>query len=127
MQTQSLLSILIGGIAFETPPSVLALPVSEPATVFTLYANRAQAFEPPAANPQTYRLIFNQSVRGLSRGAPVEFRGIRIGQVMDIAAEIDANAPVFGSSDNPVGPPATWRKVFRPAARAWIWSRCEGK
>jgi paraquat-inducible protein B len=89
VQTQSLLSILIGGIAFETAASDPILPAAEENTVFTLFANRAQAFNPPPRNPQTYVLIFKGSVRGLSAGAPVEFRGIPIGEVADVRAQID--------------------------------------
>jgi len=89
MQTQSLLSILIGGIAFETPANGPVLAAAEANTVFTLYGNRAQAFEPPARNPQTFELIFNESVRGLTPGAPVELRGIKIGEVADIRAQFD--------------------------------------
>ncbi len=89
VHTQSLLSILVGGIAFETPASEVVLPAAEENTTFTLFADRAQAFEPPPRNPQTYQLIFNESVRGLAPGAPVEFRGIRIGEVTEIHAQID--------------------------------------
>jgi len=90
MQTQSVLSILIGGIAFETSPSsVLVLPPADENATFTLYGNRAEAFNPPPRNPQTYQLIFKDSVRGLVPGAPVEFRGIPIGEVTDISAQID--------------------------------------
>ncbi len=89
VQTQSVLSILIGGIAFETAPAVLVMPPSEENAVFTLYSNRAEAFNPPPRNPQTYVLIFKDSVRGLSPGAPVEFRGIPIGEVIDVRAQID--------------------------------------
>jgi paraquat-inducible protein B len=104
VQTQSVLSILIGGIAFETAATALVLPPSEENAVFTLYDNRTQAFNPPPRNPQTYQLIFKDSVRGLAPGAPVEFRGIPIGEVTDISAQIDVktfefSAPVTISLD----------------------------
>src|SRR5579862_634428 len=89
VQTQSFLSILIGGIAFETSSTDQVLPAAEENAVFTLFANRAQAFNPPPRSPQTYQLVFKESVRGLTVGAPVEFRGIPIGEVADIRAQID--------------------------------------
>ncbi|HVA76318.1 MAG TPA: MlaD family protein [Candidatus Binataceae bacterium] len=95
VQTQSVLSILIGGIAFETAASDPVMPPAEENTVFTLYANRSQAFNPPPRNPQTYQLIFKDSVRGLAPGAPVEFRGIPVGEVADVRAQIDVKTLAF--------------------------------
>ncbi len=89
VQTQSLLSVLIGGIAFEAPASGAVQPAAEANTLFILFSDRAEAFRPAARSPQTYRLIFKDSVRGLTPGAPVEFRGIPIGEVADIRAQID--------------------------------------
>src|SRR5579863_3358051 len=89
VQTQSVLSILIGGIAFETSPNDPILPPAEANTIFTLFKDRAEAFNPPPRSPQTYQLIFNDSVRGLAPGAPVEFRGIPVGEVGEIRAQID--------------------------------------
>jgi paraquat-inducible protein B len=97
VQTESLLSILIGGIAFETPAGGRVMPAADENAVFTLYENRAQAFEPPLRNPQTYELIFNESVRGLVPGAPVELRGIKVGEVVDIRAQIDARTFKFST------------------------------
>jgi paraquat-inducible protein B len=89
VQTQSLLSILIGGIAFETPEADAASQPAAADTVFNLFSDRTQAFKPPRGDPQTWLLVFNQSVRGLTRGAPVEFRGIPIGEVTDIRSHFD--------------------------------------
>jgi paraquat-inducible protein B len=89
LETQSLLSILIGGISFETPGNVSLLPAAAANTVFTLFTTRAKAFEPAVHNPLTFELIFNESVRGLTPGAPVEFRGVQIGEVAAIHAQID--------------------------------------
>ncbi len=95
VQTQSLLSVLIGGIAFETPASGPVLPPAEADTVFPLYDDRDDAFKLPARNPQTFILFFDQSVRGLEIGAPVELQGIRIGEVTDVTAKIDARTFKF--------------------------------
>jgi paraquat-inducible protein B len=89
VQTQSLLSILIGGVAFESPTNGPVLPAAEANTLFTLFSDRTEAFRPAARSPQTYQLIFKDSVRGLAPGAPVEFRGIPIGEVADVRAQID--------------------------------------
>jgi len=89
VQTQSFLSVLIGGIAFETPATGPVLPAAEENAQFTLYKDRAEAFKPAARDPQTYLVVFKQSVRGLAAGAPVEFRGIPIGEVVDVTAQID--------------------------------------
>jgi paraquat-inducible protein B len=95
VQTQSLLSILIGGIAFEAPATGAVLPVAEANTVFTLFSDRKEAFRPAARNPQTFELIFNESVRGLVPGAPVEFRGVPIGEVAAVRAQVDVKTLEF--------------------------------
>jgi paraquat-inducible protein B len=95
VQTQSLLSILIGGIAFETPPSGQLFPAAEANSVFTLFVSHTQAYEPPIRNPQRYELIFNESVRGLLPGAPVELRGIKVGEVLDFGAQVDVKTMRF--------------------------------
>jgi paraquat-inducible protein B len=97
VQTQSVLSVLIGGIAFETAASDALLPPAKADTVFTLFSNRVEAFKLPARNPQTYVLVFKQSVRGLTPGAPVEFRGIPLGEVAEISAQIDAKTFEFSA------------------------------
>jgi paraquat-inducible protein B len=95
VQTQSMLSILVGGVAFETPADSAALPEAEADTTFHLSADHSEAFKLPARDPQTYLLVFKDSVRGLAVGAPVEFRGIPIGEVTEINAQVDARTMEF--------------------------------
>jgi paraquat-inducible protein B len=97
VQTQSLLSILIGGVAFETPPTDPVLPPAAENTTFTLFTDRSEAFKLPPRAPQHYLLVFDESVRGLTAGAPVEFRGIPIGEVLSVEAQIDAKTFKFSA------------------------------
>jgi paraquat-inducible protein B len=97
IQTQSVLSVLIGGIAFETPATGPLLPAAEADTVFQLYSDRAEALKLPARAPQLFELVFKESVRGLAPGAPVEFRGIQVGEVVDVSAQVDAKTFEFSA------------------------------
>jgi len=95
VQTQSVLSILVGGVAFETPSDGPILPPAGENTVFPLYDDRADAFKLTARYPETYLLVFTDSVRGLVPGAPVQFRGIPIGEVTAVTGQVDARTYEF--------------------------------
>jgi len=88
IDTESLVSILIGGIAFDAPQGS-AGEVAAAETVFPLYANHGDAETRRYTQTITWQVEFDQSVRGLTVGAPVEFRGIPIGQVTDVKLHFD--------------------------------------
>ncbi len=88
--TESLVSILVGGIAFDT--FMNSTEPGEPAkeeAVFKLFPSRDAAREKIYSTRNYFVLLFDESVRGLAPGAPVEFRGIQIGEVVDIKTEFD--------------------------------------
>lgn len=91
VQTQSVVSVLAGGIAFQDLPDpdvTLATPVEAAERAqFTLYAQQTDALKLPDSQGFDYRLLFASSVRGLAVGAPVEYRGLPIGEVTRIAVD----------------------------------------
>jgi paraquat-inducible protein B len=95
LDTQSLLSILIGGVAFDAPEHGEAAQPAPPETEFVLFENREAAQARKYTRRVAYLLHFDQSVRGLSAGAPVEFRGIQIGEVTDVSLELDVESNRF--------------------------------
>ena len=90
IKTESLVSIAIGGIAFATPFDETEPAPITPDMVFELHRNQARAFKNPDRLADRYVLVFNQSVRGLQPGAPVDFRGIVVGEVATIHTQYDA-------------------------------------
>lgn len=94
IKTGSLASVIAGGIAFATADEEQAKPVSAD-TVFTLSNSEVQAMADPDGTPFRVDMIFHQSVRGLKVGAPVEFRGLALGKVVDIDLEFNPKEVQF--------------------------------
>ena len=96
VDTQSLVSILSGGIAFDLPREGEE-PGGEAAenATYRLYANRADTQEQRYTVRTHWLLLFDESVRGLSKGAPVELFGIKVGEVVDLSLEFDTASKRF--------------------------------
>ena len=89
VRTEGLVSLLAGGLAFDAPSF---LPPTAPApanAVFTLYSDKATAMKQPEADGRTYVLYFNETVRGLSVGAPVLLFGLPAGEVTDVGLDLN--------------------------------------
>jgi paraquat-inducible protein B len=89
VNTQSLAAVLVGGIAFESMSGQKPDTVAPANSHFPLAADQASALREPDGTPITTVLYFDQSLRGLSPGAPVDFRGIVLGEVRSVGVEFD--------------------------------------
>ena len=84
LSIESLQTLATGGVAFDTPgienPSA---PATEGST-YPLFDNQRSIEAARYTRKLPFLVHFDGSVRGLRPGSPVEFRGIRIGQVTDV-------------------------------------------
>lgn len=87
INTQSLATVVVGGLAFQSPPGQDAGQQAADKAVFRLAADESDAMREPDGQPLNVVMRFNQSLRGLSVGAPVDLRGIALGQVTEIGIE----------------------------------------
>jgi paraquat-inducible protein B len=95
VKTESLSSILVGGIAFRAPDYS---PNDQPAAedkAFDLFEDQLTALAPPSGKGQFLSLRFDQALRGLKVGAPVEFLGIEFGRVVAVNLDFDAKKRSF--------------------------------
>lgn len=116
LNTESLISVVVGGIAFQSPPEGA---VGEPAAEnvsFELYGNKEEAMKRIGQEVQTYLLYFTESLRGLAPGAPVDFRGIVIGEVKAISVEYDRDSKTLRFPVEIEIYPERMRSRYRPGA-----------
>ncbi len=95
VNTQTLASVLAGGMAFESPPDSGRSPPAPENTVFTLFPDRRLALAPPDGVAVPVRMVFDQSVRGLAPGAAIDLLGVDIGRVRHVALQYDAQRKRF--------------------------------
>ena len=84
IRTESIVSVLVGGIGFDVPDFA---PPGEPVAAnaeFPLYQTRALAMTLPDTVERRFVLYFNESLRGLSIGAPVTLFGLPVGHVAEV-------------------------------------------
>ncbi len=93
---QSLAALVSGGVAFGGAEGAENLSRAPEGAEFELYPSLEASREAPITIVQKYTLYFDDTVRGLSIGAPVEYRGLRVGTVIDIAVDgTDGMGPLW--------------------------------
>jgi paraquat-inducible protein B len=89
VDTQSMVSIIGGGLAFDLPKNELPGEEAAENAIFRLYPDHASIQEKVYTVRRYWMMYFDQSVRGLSIGAPVEMFGVKVGEVIGLDLEID--------------------------------------
>ncbi|GJM23328.1 MAG: paraquat-inducible protein B [Planctomycetota bacterium] len=94
IHADSLESILMGGIAFGSAPNETPGQRASAGHVFTLYDSKSAAGE-ISNNPRRTIAYFNEPIRGLAPGSPVDFQGIVIGKVLEVGVAANRDTGTF--------------------------------
>jgi paraquat-inducible protein B len=94
LRTQSLATVILGGIAFQSPEDKPG-PQAPENMAFALSPDEEVALAPGDGPALDVLMYFNQSLRGLAPGAPVDFKGVVLGEVKSIGIEFDPKERQF--------------------------------
>lgn len=86
-------TLLSGGVSFDLMQGWPAGGAVKDGTEFQLFPNKQSIQDGMYSEFVEYLMFFDESVRGLKSGAPVEYRGVRVGTVSSV--------PFFFSIDKP--------------------------
>jgi paraquat-inducible protein B len=95
LNTESLATVIAGGVAFQPFDESKPLPPAAEGTRFEMYSDKTAAMKPPDGPELEVRMHFNETLRGLVIGAPVDFRGITVGNVKSINLDYDPQTQTF--------------------------------
>ncbi|WP_170317747.1 MlaD family protein [Paroceanicella profunda] len=99
LQVASLASLIQGGASFDEIGTGAPAEEVEEGHVYTLFNSETEArdlvIEGDLEDQLQLAVLFTGSVRGLSAGANVEYRGIKVGQVVDVFASVDPTDSSF--------------------------------
>jgi len=90
----SLESLISGGVTFDVPDDLPLGQSVEAGKVFYLYPDKSSVYEQRNYQFKEFVVLFEDSVRGLSAGAPVEYRGIRIGTVVRVSLALNQQSSI---------------------------------
>ncbi len=91
IRTPSFQSMVSGGVSFAVQEGVDPESLAKDGTIFDLHKDENSAASSTFEPTMQLLLLFDQSVRGLSKSAPVEYRGIEIGRVRNISFDYVAD------------------------------------
>jgi len=94
VRTQSLVSVLAGGVAFDEPSFESTSGPAEENAVFTLFRDEASATKQPDPIARRY-VIYTDSLQGIQVGAPVKLLGVTAGEVADVGLAVDTKTGAF--------------------------------
>ena len=89
VNVESMAAVFDGAVAFQEPDLAKASPRADAESRFTLFAERADALGRPLGYARYLVMHFDESIRNLAVGAPVEFFGVNIGRVVSVRLDYD--------------------------------------
>jgi len=117
INTESMVSILVGGIAFQAPEDRKNVPPAPANSTFILFGSHDEALKRPDTVVENFTMVFKESVRGLPIGAPVDLRGVTVGEVARIDVELDQDRKQFSMPVEIKFFPERLRARYRSAAK----------
>jgi paraquat-inducible protein B len=90
IRTESIVSVLVGGLAFDVPDFLSPGQPAHADSEFKLFQSRTIAMTQPDPVERHFVLYFDESLRGLSVGAPVTLFGLTVGRVAEVGLTFDS-------------------------------------